>query len=57
MQWKSKNNHFVALKTNSDMTSTIIKQILGKKSSSKKLIKPLVSAVHQIMNQLDHIDT
>jgi len=29
MQWKSKNNHFVALKTNSDMTLTIVKQILG----------------------------
>jgi len=48
MQWKSKNNHYVALKTNTDMTHTILKQILGKKTS-KKYHKPLIQSIHQIL--------
>ncbi len=54
MKWKSKSNHFIALKTNSDMIATIIKQIIGKKSS-KKIVKPLVRTIHQIMSELEHI--
>lgn len=45
-------NHFVALKTNVDMTLTILKQILGKK---KKTTKPLLNAIQTTLSQLEHL--
>lgn len=51
-----KGNHALTIKNNHDMSQSIIKQLSGKKIT-KKTHKPIIKAVHFVLNNLENISS